>query len=286
MSLQILSLQPRAPFSLSQTIDFLRRFPPCQGEYAFDGASLRGALMVDDHGVAFEVRQREHLELVLESSSANQAVLQQAATLARAFLGADDSLEDFYDAAARDVAPFRKVVRSLYGLHHVRFLTLAETTVHAVLMQRTPITLAARQKRAILHAFGRGVGDRIAFPSFQRLLALGETEFFRVLRHGKKAAMLPLVVRGVAELGESFLRTAPYATAVAALRAIPGIGPFSAAFILLRGLGRMDEVPLEMPSFTQPAERVYGSSFDPHRIRALYGSQLGYWAFYVKTFHA
>ena len=55
------------------------------------------------------------------------------------------------------------------------------------------------------------------------------------------------------------MRDAPYPEAVGALRAIPVIGPFSAAFILLRGLSRMNNVPLEMPPFLGAAPRIYGS---------------------------
>lgn len=286
MTVRVLPLAHREPFSLAQTIAFLRRFPPCAGDFALEGRTLRGALMLEGHGLAFEVRERDRVELVLESTTSNEAVLERAATLARAFVGADDDLESFYDAASNDNPAFRRVVGALYGLHHVRFLTLAETAVYVVLMQRTPMTVAAKQKRALLHAFGRGVGDRIAFPSFERLLELDARDFVRVIGHAAKAIALPVVLRGVHALGESYLRTAPYAEVEAALRAIPGIGPFSAAFLLLRGLGRMDAVPLEMPAFAEPAKRIYGPSFDPTRLRRLYGAQIGYWAFYVRSFHA
>jgi len=288
MSHRVVSLQPQAPFSLAQTIAYLRRFPPCAGDFAFDERSdrrsVRGALTLGQRDVAFEVRERDaSLELVLESAAPGDAVLDEAAEVTRAFVGADDSLTEFYEAAARDLSPFRQVVKKLHGLHHVRFLTLAEVTVHAVLTQRTPIHMASRQKRALKEAFGRGVGDRVAFPSFERLLALGAADFHRILRHEYKATTLPVVLQGVHELGESYLRAAPYAEAERALRRIPGVGPFSAAFILLRGLGRMDAVPLEMPSFTQAAQRIYGADFDASRVRALYGAQIGYWAFYVKN---
>lgn len=283
MQARIVPLAAKSPFSLDQTISFMRRFPPCQGDFVLSDVSIRGAVVSEGHDVSFEIRDRNGLEIELEGRTRSASALARAARHARELVGADDSVESFYDAAAGDVRPFREIVRRLHGLHHVRFLTLAEVTVHAVLTQRTPIALASRQKRALRQAFGRGVGELVAFPSFEQLLDLGELDFLRVLRHPKKAAMLPTVLRGVHALGETRLREAPYAEASAALQAIAGIGPFSAAFILLRGLGRMDEVPVEMPSFQSAAKRVYGASFDPARVRARYGTNIGYWAHYLKV---
>jgi len=90
------------------------------------------------------------------------------------------------------------------------------------------------------------------------------------------------VMRGVAALGETFLRTVPYATARDALLEIPGVGPFSAAAILLRGLGRMDELP-SMDIAEAAARTLYGPAYDPDAIRRRYGQTIGYWSFYVKS---
>ncbi len=273
----------RAPFSLAKALAFVRRFPPCSADFVVGDDFLRGALSIDGHGVGFELRDATsagalavHLDPTLP-----EAVARRATYLASAFVGADDSLESFYAKAAGDCVAYRRIVKSLFGLHHVRFLTLAEITVYGVLMQRTPIAMAARQKRAFLRAFGRRVGELTAFPSFEELAQLSEADMCAI-GHARKAAMLPRIIAGVAALGETFLRTAPYDFASAALQDIPGVGPFTAAAILLRGLGRMDHVPLEMPSFAEPAKRVYGPAFDPRSLRARYQEDLGYWAYYLK----
>ncbi len=278
----------RAPFSLSKTIAFVRRFPPCSADFVLTDDSLRGALSIDGHGVGFELRDSgatsgapRALEVRLDPGLP-APVADRATELAAAFVGADDALEPFYAKAAGDCVAYRRIVRSLFGLHHVRFLTLAEITVYGILMQRTPIAMAARQKRAFLRAFGRKVGDLTAFPSFEELAQLSEADIACAIGHARKAAMLPRIIAGVAALGESFLRAAPYDVASAALQDISGVGPFTAAAILLRGLGRMDHVPLEMPGFAEPAQRVYGAAFDPRALRARYQEDLGYWAYYLK----
>ena len=53
--------------------------------------------------------------------------------------------------------------------------------------------------------------------------------------------------------------------------------------ILLRGLGRMDDVPLDVAGIAKVAEQVYGGGWDPDATRARYGEDLGYWSFYLKV---
>jgi DNA-3-methyladenine glycosylase II len=158
--------------------------------------------------------------------------------------------------------------------------------VYCVMAQRTPIRMAARMKQRFLAAFGlpvevRGTTLR-AMPEMGALVELDERAIASAIGHRAKAESIAAVVRGVADLGEQFLRTAPYAQARDALLAIPGIGPFSSAMILLRGLGRMDELP-SMTGFTDLARTVYGERFDERATRRRYGAQIGYWSFYLKT---
>ncbi len=182
--------------------------------------------------------------------------------------------------------PFRALVEQLYGLHHVRFLTLGEIAVYCVLMQRTPVSLASAYKRRFLARFGipveaGGVALR-AMPELDELVELDAAAIAEAIGHARKAAQIAAVVRGVAAIGERFLRTAPYPAARDALLAIPGIGPFSAAAILLRGLGRMDELP-PIRQIEDDARWLYGAAYDAAAIARRYGAQIGYWSFYLRT---
>ena len=205
---------------------------------------------------------------------------------ARHLVGAADDLTAFY-AAARGEQAFAPILGLLHGLHHVRFLTLEEIAVYCVFMQRTPITQAAALKRRFLAAFGKpglaGDHELRAMPEMHELGALTTGEVAQAIGHGRKAEHVVSVVRGGAALGEELLATAPYTAARDALLAIAGVGPFSAGAILLRGLGRMDELPgLEMIA-GDAARSVHGPRFDPDAIVARYGRTIGYWSFYLKT---
>ncbi len=282
-----LPISVRAPFDLAQALAFLRRFPPCRHDVVLAGDRVTAALAVGGRAVRFSVVAAGRAVAVELDDDLAPATIALVVARARQWLSVDDELTGFYAAAAGDHPAFRALVATLHGLHHVRFLTLAEIAVHAVLMQRTPITQAARAKQRFTVRFGHPiVVDGVAlhaFPELTELVALDVADYRDVIRHPGKAAVLPGVVRGVAALGEAFLRGAPYAEARAALLAIPGIGSFSAAAILLRGLGRMDDVPLAGKGFVEPARALYGAAFDPAAVRRRYGADLGYWSFYLKT---
>jgi DNA-3-methyladenine glycosylase II len=274
----------KQPFSFAQTIAFIRSFPPCQGDVIATDDSITAAVSVGGIARAFTIHDGDPptVEMPRHVDAATQRAL-----LARAahFVGADDDVAPLYAAAEHD-PPFRAVVRELHGLHHVRFLTLEEIAVYCVLMQRTPIKLATAYKRRFLARFGipvdvDGVTLR-AMPELDQLVELDEAEIASAIGHARKARMIVGVVRGVAAIGEHTLRTAPYAVARDALLAIPGIGPFSAAAILLRGLGRMDELPA-IRAIEDEARGFYGAAYDASAIARRYGDQIGYWSFYLRV---
>ena len=279
-----LSLPVTQPYSFAQTVAFLRRFPPCQGDHVITDDSITAAVSVRGIARAFTLRAGDQLtiELPRHVDAATQRAL---ITRATDFIGASDDLTALYAAAEGD-PPFRRLVTQLHGLHHVRFLTLEEIAVYCVFMQRTPIKLASLYKRRFVDAFGIpiDVGGTIlrAMPGLDQLIELDEDAIATAIGHARKAAIVTGVLRGVAAIGEHFLRTAPYAAARDALLEVPGIGPFSAAAILLRGLGRMDELP-SMQRFEAEARALYGRSYDAAAIAHRYGSQIGYWSFYLKT---
>lgn len=278
-------LRVARPFSFAQTLAFLRRFVPCQRDFLLTDRALTAAVIVDGQPATFTITDALSSDAspTVEVSAPEHA----AALVARAahLVGADDDLAPLHAAAEGD-PPFRLLVDHLHGLHHVRFLTLQEITAYAVMMQRSPITRAAAMKRAFLQAFGApvvvsGVTLR-ALPSLDDLAGVDGATIGRAIGHPAKGDLIAHALGAVADIGEPFLRDAPYEAARDRLLAIRGIGPFSATAILLRGLGRMDEVP-DAAIFEEPARWLYGATYDESAIRRRYGRQLGAWSFYVKT---
>jgi len=273
-----LDLTTCKPFSLAQSIAFLRRFVPCTSDYILTDDSITAAVVVDRRATTFTLRGDR--EVTLESPDAKRVRV-----IASDFVGASDDLTAFYAAAAGD-PPMKPLVEALYGLHHARFLTLGEIAVYCVMMQRNPIERAAQLKRAFFESFGVPVvvGDRTlrALPELDTLAGLSAAEIGEAIRHRPKAEQIVRVVAGVAAIGETMLRDAPYAEARDRLLEVKGIGPFSAAAILLRGLGRMDELPW-MDRFSSVARELYGDDADGEALAGRYGRSIGYWSFYAMT---
>lgn len=266
------------PFDLAQSLRFMQRFPPMRDTCALTGDRVTAAVALDGRAVPFTLSAAPSGGLAVETEDA------RCVEVARDLVGATDDLAPFYAAAAGDPAMAARVA-ALHGLHHVRFLTLGEIAVYAVLMQRAPMAMAARMKQKFLARFGLPVvpaGALRAMPELAQLCALDEGDIAEAIGHRRKAAMIAEVVRGVAAIGEAVLRTAPYEAARDRLLAIRGVGPFSAAAILLRGLGRMDELPW-MASFDEAGRALYGSGFDRAQVEARYGRHIGYWSFYAKV---
>jgi DNA-3-methyladenine glycosylase II len=229
-------------------------------------------------GVALAVRAQHAL------SAAGRASVE---TAVRRWLGLDDDLSAFLGIARADpaMAPLLAVAQ---GLHQVRFATLAEAAVYFTLTQRSTQWYAAARKRRLAAEQGASiVVDGVTYPAFPALpmvAALDDETLIGYAGNKQRADRIHSVVEGLVALDEDWLRTGPYGEVRAALLAIQGIGPFTADGLLLRGLGRPDDVPLEMAQFTAAAKDVYGEPPPtPAELRARYGPWIGWWAYYART---
>jgi DNA-3-methyladenine glycosylase II len=174
------------------------------------------------------------------------------------------------------------------GLHQVCFAGLAEGAVYFTLTQRSTQWFAAARKRRIAAERGlRAVVDGVsyaAFPSLPAIGAISDEDLVAYTGNRQRADRVRSVVTGLAALDESWLRSGAYDEVRRALLAVPGIGTFTAHAILLRVLGRPEDVPLEMAQFTDLARALYGEPPpSPAEIRERYSPWVGWWAYLGRT---
>jgi DNA-3-methyladenine glycosylase II len=280
------------PYSLSRTLRALTGFTPCAGDQSIADGRVRKALLRPgahpDEAVVVEVapppdgQPGVNLTVYAGTPLEPGEVAGVRRSVGR-WLGLDDDLGAFLAVARADPA-MAQVLTVTTGLHQVRFPSLAEGAAYFALTQRSTQWFAAARKRRIVSELGaRGELDgevHIAFPSLATLGALGEDELVGFAGNRQRAVRLREVLTGIAALDEEWLRTAPFAEARAALLAVRGVGAFTADAILLRVLGRPDNVPLEMAQFTRVVEALYG---DPAptaaQLRERYGHHIGWWAY-------
>lgn len=206
------------------------------------------------------------------------------------WLGLDDDLTPFLALAAGDAA-LAPLLTDVAGLHQLRFASLAEGAAYFLLSQRTSQAVAAGRKRRLAADLGPRLRldgeEHVAFPALVTLAATPAGVLARHTGGAQRTTRFVAAIGGLAELvadrGEEWLRHAPYDEVRDALLGIHGIGRFTALAILLRVLGRPDDVPLEMGQFAQVVAEVYGPGTPGDAVRQRYGSYVGWWAYFAKT---
>jgi DNA-3-methyladenine glycosylase II len=200
----------------------------------------------------------------------------------------DDDLASFYALADTD-PPFAAVVRRLHGYHQVKFPSPLELLCWAILCQRIPMPVARGMKQAIVAACGNDIvveGRELqAFPDAEQLLALSQDRLQELIGNGRKAAYLYGTLRGWVEIDEEFLRTGEYAAVREWLLSLPGIGPWSASFVLIRGLGRTEGMAPD-PEVLRAASAAYARPVDAagfSQLASRYGAFQGYWGHYLRV---
>lgn len=292
MSETSLTSYPTAPFDFQASLRFLEGFPATEGEQIVGDGSLLKAFR--ESGVTMAARvsgagtvDDPRLECRV---SALGEIPRPAAESVRDrvgfFLGVDDDLTEFYRSARADPA-FSAVVDQLYGYHQVKFPSPIENLCWAVLSQRTRMPIARRAKAALLHRFNNritvGTHDLWAFPDLAQLLTLTPQAWADLVGSERKGSFLHGIARKLDD--EDFLRNGPYDKVKDFLLGLPGIGPWSASFVLIRGLGRTEEIGANA-ELVRAASAVYGRRLSDEEFRELaegYGSWQGYWAHYLRA---
>jgi 3-methyladenine DNA glycosylase/8-oxoguanine DNA glycosylase len=285
------------PYDFALSVRALESFAPMAGEHRAADGCVRRAFAHPDPAkaaagaaVVAQVDADSSGGVLLSVLAAVPLSATEAAVVERAvaeWLGLSDDLRGFHAAADADpaMAPVLRVAR---GLHQVRFPSLAEATIYFTLTQRSTQWFAGARRRRMAAELGPSlVVDGVvyrSFPSLEVVAGLDDETLLGYAGNAQRAARVREVAAGVAGLGETWLRVAPYCDARTALLAVPGVGPFTANALLLRGLGRPDEVPLEMRQFRLAAEQIYGTPPPtPDELRARYGPHIGWWSYVTRT---
>lgn len=282
------------PFDFAKSLAYLREFGPSWGDFTQDDTTHTRALMIDGQTVLVAIRARDQSPGIAYTLYADSSV--SASTRAaveeriRRFLSLDDDLTSFY-ALADDDPAFAPIVRSLYGYHQVLFLSPFECAVWAILSQRNQFPIALKMKAALMQHYGdaltyNGFTYR-SFPEPSRMAVVSVDEAVAVVGHKVKGALLPGLARAFDSMDEMWLREAPYVEAERWLKSIRGIGDWSSRFILLRGAGRVEDIPRGEKRIQDAVARAYGlvhaAEEDVQSLAKPYGEWVGYWAHYLRA---
>ena len=272
------TLEPEGPFSLAAAARFGQAFAP--SPTAGSEATIRLAFAAERAGwqtVGVELSQRGrdvHGRVVTRGGRAPARGLVDAAReQARRILSLDVDGRGFPALAERD--PVVAALQARYpGLRPVLFLSPYEAAAWAIISQRIRITQAARIKAELARAHGESVafrdGTLAAFPAPPRLAALEPGQ--RGLSDRKTAQLRALGHAALAgSLDADRLRRQAREDALRELQRLPGVGPFAAELVLIRGAGEPDYFPAHERRLEQAIRSAYGlpAGADADRLRTV-----------------
>ncbi len=272
-------LQVATPYRLDLTVSALRRTSTNLVDvYTSDGRYLRalGGFTVPEIVSVMQPRAA----VLAVSVSGRVGDIERALASVRRMLGAERDLSDFH-RHARTIPWLAPLARRMRGLKPPRYPGLFEACANAILFQQVSLHAASAIMRRMILALGTPVEfdgvPLVVFPSVQRFLGADDAMIRAAGLTAGKLATLRRAGEAIASgaLSEAMLDERSSADAALVLRGIKGIGPWTAAVILLRGLGRLDVFPGGDSSVAANLALVAGDGADAAEAAEMLGSQRG-----------
>ena len=241
-------LPTRAPFNLEATVRVLQRRPSNLVDVWQDDHYVR-VLEVDEHPILVEVENRGTLEVpeVRYLTRGDEPSAAVTASLRR-ILGLDVDPAFLRFPVPIDGA-LRIAVVALRGMRPPRFTNLFESFLNVIPFQQLSLDAGVSIIGRLVQRFGRPVehdGRQYYASAGARAIAAARLPQLRAcgLSRGKAQTLRNLArMIEARELREEEISQMPSQHALHALMELPGIGPWSAALVLLRGFGRLDVFP-------------------------------------------
>lgn len=239
----------QGPFSLAASVGFLEGFGGAMSSATArtpEGAArLRLAFPVEGDWRTAGASVRQDKDIVLaeifgevDSGSVTRQL--------RRILSLDVDGRGYLAVGRRDPV-IGRLQHEFHGLRPVCFWSAYEAAAWAVIGQRISMRQAARIKGDMATALGQCLEvDGAAIDAFPAPAVLSTLTAFPGLTERKIGYLRNLGAAAAAgSLDSDRLRDLPRGEALSELQALPGIGPFSAELVLLRGAGDPDAVPTQ-----------------------------------------
>lgn len=245
-------LNPIPPFRLDLTVWVLRRRPSNVID-RWDGQTYRRVLSLNDESVEAAVIQSgppgsPRLRVTLTARRITVNIKMAAVKSLERLLGLRINLADFYRRAATDTK-LGLLVKRFRGMKPPRFPTVFETLSNAIACQQMSLSLGILLLSRMTEKFGparNGSPRKVhAFPQPAELANLKPADFRRLGFSRAKGESLIALARTYAEgqIDLEALDSLSNEAVVERLLDLKGVGRWSAEYVLLRGLGRLNIYP-------------------------------------------
>ena len=238
-----IAIKPRGPFSWDAANDVGRNFGPVR--HNWQAETVRMTFLLDGSFAPVGVDLRFEDGALRGEVAGSDDIAAVERQVARVFsLDADGSE---YPAVGRRDPAVGRLMEALPGLRPVCFTSPYETATWAVMSQRISMRQAAAIKARLIaergHPLDLGGVEVRCFPTPERLLEVESVPGLATEKVERLHGVARAALDGLLDCDR--LRALGHEAGPASVRVIPGIGPFWASGIYLRGCGIQDVFPDE-----------------------------------------
>jgi DNA-3-methyladenine glycosylase II len=239
-------------YSLAESARFAAGFSPTSHSMRPDGDELRIAFVPDGEPRAVAVRVRQDGDRVVIEGGAEEQV--------RRILGLDVDGSGFAAVGERDPV-VRRLQQRWPGFRPISFPSPFEAGMWFLISQRTQFRHALAIKERLARQLGDEKDGLCAFPAPQAIADLQPVPGVSQVKLERGRALARAALDGLLH-GERLRALGPEA-AIEELKQIPGVGPFTAQGIVVRGANEPDWLPDAEPRLGKAIERAYGGGVVP-----------------------
>lgn len=239
---------PVYPFRLDLTVWALRRRK--ENSYdTWDNGVYKRILVINSKPVLIQIKQiappqSPKLYVTLKGCRSNDCTI--ALQIIERTLGIKRDLAGFYNQIAKD-EKLGFLFRNLEGLKPPRFPSLYEAIVNGICCQQLSLTVGIILLSRLSQKYGLGMENETqkAFPEPNSLARSSIQELRQLGLSGQKArALISLSEEFLSNpVGFEDLEKLDNESVIARLMGYLGVGRWTAEYVLLRGLGRLDSFP-------------------------------------------
>lgn len=250
---EVTYLRPTPPYDFDLTAAYTTYFRGRYGAESYEDHVFRRLLDLGDRVCLASVRSlgtvdSPHLEIELTGPRLDETVVHQAGKLVAGLLGTDQDLAPFYGVILEDpsLAPW---VDKLRGLHVPQTLSVYEALVFIILGQQISAQVARMMRTLLVRTHGLSLdvsGETYyTFPRPETLVTAGVEGLVRAKLGVRKARYIRSISKRVAsgDLDLDRLRSLPEEGVIRVLTGLPGVGPWTVQWLMIRALGRTDGFP-------------------------------------------